>query len=72
MSIRQMRHFAALRQEGEGTVAERRALLEEHLVGVRRRIADLEAAANAIERKVELYRRLKADCPTARLEEEGS
>jgi DNA-binding transcriptional MerR regulator len=71
MSIRQMRRFAALRQDGEATVAERRAMLEEHLDGVRRRIAHLESAADAIERKVEVYRRLEADCPEARREEAG-
>ena len=56
MPIEQMCRFAALVRSGEGTIAERIALLEDHQVAVAERIADLEAKKDHIAGKIDYYR----------------
>ena len=48
MPIAQMRHFAALRAQGEATIGDRLTLLAEHRRGVRRQIARLREHEQAL------------------------
>jgi len=52
MPIRQMQKFAALRRQGDTTIAERRALLEDHQQMVRIHIEELQRNLDAITRKI--------------------
>ncbi len=54
MSIRQMQEFAALRRQGDTTIAERRALLEAHQQMVQMHIEDLQRNLEAITRKIHI------------------
>ncbi len=56
MPIRQMQVFARLRSQGDSTVTERRALLEQHLVEVLASIHAMQRAAQALQTKVDHYR----------------
>jgi DNA-binding transcriptional MerR regulator len=55
MPVADMVRYAELRREGDGTAAERRALLEAHRETVRHRIADLQATLLIIDCKIDLY-----------------
>ncbi|MGV6872189.1 MerR family transcriptional regulator [Pseudochelatococcus sp. B33] len=55
MPIREMLHYAALRERGAGTEAERRALLEQHRERVRVRIAELQACLLVLDTKIAGY-----------------
>lgn len=55
MPIREMLRYAALRERGVGTEAERRALLEQHRERVRARLADLEACLLVLDTKIAGY-----------------
>lgn len=55
MPIREMLHYAALREEGAGTEAERRILLERHREQVRARVAELEACLLVLDTKIAGY-----------------
>jgi DNA-binding transcriptional MerR regulator len=55
MPIREMLHYAALRERGVGTEAERRALLEQHRESVRARVADLQACLLVLDSKIAGY-----------------
>lgn len=61
MSIQQMKAFATLVQDGEGTEAERLALLTEHRREVTERIAELHAAIDTIDAKTNKYRQLLSE-----------
>ncbi|WP_104987514.1 MerR family transcriptional regulator [Sorangium cellulosum] len=61
MPIRRMLAYAALVRRGEGTLAERRALLEAHRDDVAAKLAEQQAHLAIIERKVEYYRELERD-----------
>jgi DNA-binding transcriptional MerR regulator len=55
MPIREMLRYAALRERGVGTDAERRALLEQHRDRVRTRVADLQACLLVLDSKIAGY-----------------
>ena len=55
MPIREMLRYAALREQGPGTEAERRALLERHREQVRGRIAELGACLLVLDTKIAGY-----------------
>lgn len=59
MPIGKMQAFATLRAAGDGTVAERRQLLEGHLEAVLANIEAMTHAANALHEKIEHYRSLE-------------
>ncbi len=55
MPIREMLHYAALREQGVGTEAERRTLLEHHRDRVRAHLADLQANLLVLDTKIAGY-----------------
>jgi DNA-binding transcriptional MerR regulator len=55
MPIRDMLHYAALRQRGAETEAERRALLENHRQTVRAHIGELQACLLVLDTKIAGY-----------------
>ena len=55
MPIREMLEYAALREQGVGTQAERRTLLEHHRDRVRAHIADLQANLLVLDTKIAGY-----------------
>jgi DNA-binding transcriptional MerR regulator len=55
MSIRGMLHYAALREGGIGTEAERRELLERHRERVRAQVAELQACLRVLDTKIAGY-----------------
>jgi DNA-binding transcriptional MerR regulator len=55
MPIRDMLRYAALRESGVGTEAERRALLERHRENVRAHVADLQACLLVLDTKIGGY-----------------
>ncbi|AWB20728.1 MerR family transcriptional regulator [Methylobacterium currus] len=55
MPIRDMLRYAALREGGRGTEAERRALLESHRDRVRAQVSDLQACLLALDGKIAGY-----------------
>jgi DNA-binding transcriptional MerR regulator len=61
MPIREMKRFAELRRAGAETVSARRALLDEHRIEVRQRIAKLERDLIAIDEKVMVYEKMEVE-----------
>jgi DNA-binding transcriptional MerR regulator len=59
MPIRRMQRFADLRRRGDGTVTERRALLEEHRREVEARMRALEADLAVINDKITQYEEME-------------
>jgi DNA-binding transcriptional MerR regulator len=59
MPIRDMLRFARLRSEGDSTIAERRTMLQVHLLALRERMARLESAAQALDEKIGHYASLE-------------
>ena len=57
MPIRHMQEFAALRRQGDATIAKRCALLEAHQQMVRMHIEELQLNLEAITHKLETYHR---------------
>ena len=55
MPIREMLRYAALRERGVGTEAERRALLEQHRERVRAQVARLQACLLVLDTKIAGY-----------------
>lgn len=55
MPIRDMLHYAALRERGVGTEAERSSLLERHRDRVRARVTDLNACLVVLDTKIAGY-----------------
>lgn len=55
MPIREMLRYAALREKGAGTEAERRELLEQHRERVRAHVAELQACLLALDTKIAGY-----------------
>jgi DNA-binding transcriptional MerR regulator len=55
MPIREMLHYAALRERGVGTEAERRELLEQHRERVRARLAELSDCLLVLDNKIAGY-----------------
>ena len=60
MPIREMCDYAALRRDGESTIAARRALLEKHLDRVRQEVTMLEDSTRVLEDKIRLYGSMEA------------
>ncbi|HAM43664.1 MAG TPA: MerR family transcriptional regulator [Propionibacteriaceae bacterium] len=56
MPIRQMRHYAALRESGNSTIEPRLQLLEEHQTALKEQIARLTAHEQALADKITTYR----------------
>jgi DNA-binding transcriptional MerR regulator len=63
MPIAQMQSFAELTRDGEGTVAERLALLEEHDANVEAEMARLIELQRKVREKIAYYRSHVADQP---------
>jgi DNA-binding transcriptional MerR regulator len=59
MPIREMRRFAHLRRGGEGTIGERRAMLEAHRDEVLERIAELQRDLATVTDKITHYHALE-------------
>ncbi|MBK3801057.1 MerR family DNA-binding transcriptional regulator [Azospirillum brasilense] len=55
MPIRDMLRYAALREKGAGTEAERRALLEQHRERVRAQVDELNACLLVLDTKIDGY-----------------
>lgn len=55
MPIRHMLQYARLLRRGDGTIAERRALLKLHRDDIRERMATLSEHLRMIEKKIRLY-----------------
>ncbi|MGZ2484148.1 DNA-binding transcriptional MerR regulator [Rhizobium pisi] len=55
MPIREMLHYAALRERGVGTESERGALLEQHRERVRAHVAELQACLLVLDTKIAGY-----------------
>ena len=55
MPIREMLHYAALREKGSGTEVDRRALLQRHREQVRARVAELSACLLVLDTKIAGY-----------------
>jgi DNA-binding transcriptional MerR regulator len=55
MPIREMLRYAALREQGGGTAADRRRLLEDHRARVRAHVADLQACLLVLDGKIDGY-----------------
>jgi DNA-binding transcriptional MerR regulator len=56
MPIRQIRAYADLYREGDGTHPDRLALLEQHRESVRRQLTETERNLELIDRKIDYYR----------------
>jgi DNA-binding transcriptional MerR regulator len=61
MSVRDMRRYAELVRRGPQTLAERVRLFEGHRARVLERIADLHRDLEAINVKIEIYRRMERE-----------
>lgn len=59
MPIRKMQQFAALRRQGDLTVAERRMLLEAHRLEVQAKLDELQDNLFEIEQKIQHYKTLE-------------
>lgn len=55
MPIREMCEYAALRRDGDATLAARRILLQKHFDRVQQEIVLLEESAQVLKAKIELY-----------------
>ena len=55
MSIAQMRRYTALVKQGRATLGERRQMLAEHRARVEANLADLQAALQLLDRKIDFY-----------------
>ncbi|KGJ20909.1 MerR family transcriptional regulator [Paracoccus sanguinis] len=59
--------YAALRRQGDATLAARRAMIEAHRTAIAARVDELNAALALMDDKIETYRRMEAehDRPTS-------
>lgn len=60
MPIRHMQQYARLLRRGDGTIAERRALLQVHRDDIRARMTSLAENLSVIEKKIRLYAKAEA------------
>jgi DNA-binding transcriptional MerR regulator len=58
MPIQGMQEFARLRSEGNGTVTERRTMLDSHLALVMAKIQALQQSAQVLKAKIAFYRQI--------------
>jgi hypothetical protein len=69
MPVRDMRRYAELARQGDGTIGARRALFEAHRDRVLARIADLEEDLKVLNYKIDVYGKLEQElCVPARLQ----
>ncbi|OHV08920.1 MerR family transcriptional regulator [Kushneria phosphatilytica] len=61
MPIREMVHYAALREQGDSTLAERREMLEAHREQVRQQLHVLQEALHVLDTKIEGYADMEAN-----------
>ncbi|PXF28919.1 MerR family transcriptional regulator [Pokkaliibacter plantistimulans] len=66
MPLQQICHYAQLRAEGDSTLAERQALLEQHAEAVAARIAQEQQHLLRLEEKIRYYQQLSAPAPARR------
>jgi len=63
MSIREMLRYAALREQGVETAAERRAMLESHREKVRAHVAELHDCLLVLDDKIDAYGNMETGTP---------
>ena len=56
MSIREMQHYAKLREQGDATSLERRKLLEDHQAAIAAKIVELQKAHDLLTHKITNYK----------------
>ena len=56
MSIREMQHYAKLREQGDATSLERRKLLEDHQAAIAETIVELQKAHALLTHKIANYK----------------
>jgi DNA-binding transcriptional MerR regulator len=61
MPISGMLHYAALREQGDSALSDRRRMLEEHREHVRARIAEMQACLLVLDTKISDYARAPKD-----------
>jgi len=61
MPVRDMRAYAELAREGDGTLADRRHLFEAHRDRVQARIAELEEDLKVLNYKIEVYGKMEQE-----------
>jgi DNA-binding transcriptional MerR regulator len=71
MPIAKMKQYADLQRQGDDTLAERLALLEEHRREVKKRIQELEANLAVIEYKIEYYSGVQEELVASRVVEDA-
>ena len=59
MPIQRMQEFARLRSEGNGTAAERRKLLDAHLLQVMHNLEELQQSVQVLKAKIRVYRQME-------------
>jgi DNA-binding transcriptional MerR regulator len=59
MSIREMQHYAKLRERGEATSLERRKLLEDHQAAIAGKIVELQTAHDLLTHKIANYKMIE-------------
>jgi len=59
MSIREMQHYAKLREQGDATSLERRQLLEDHQEAIAEKIAELQQAHAVLTHKIANYKAIE-------------
>ncbi len=60
MSIREMQHYVNLFRDGDGTITERREMLEAHREAVRAQINELHETLTLLDTKISGYKRQEA------------
>jgi len=65
MPLDQMRRYVQLLRRGEATLGERRAMIEAHEAQVRAAIAEMQSCLEAVQAKVELYRKWEREAAAA-------
>ncbi|MFG2100413.1 MerR family transcriptional regulator [Micromonospora echinaurantiaca] len=62
MPVRDMRRYADLARQGDGTLGARRALFEAHRARVLARMAELAEDLKVLDHKIDAYRRAEGRC----------
>lgn len=56
MPVRNIKRYANLRAEGDGTLTERLEMLEQHRLALSEKIAELQEHQDRLDKKIEFYR----------------
>ncbi len=59
MPIREMQHYAELREKGDSTSLDRRKILEDHRAAIAAQIVELQEAHALLTHKIENYRKIE-------------